>query len=632
MRPHLSVLPAFLALYLGSPALSLVGAPPPAQAGGGAVAVGFGHVCTLGEDGAARCWGANPHGQLGDGGTADRAEPAPVAGGVGFQSISVGHGHACGVTADGAVHCWGRNGYGELGDGSTTNRAQPVRAAGEMTFESVAAGNNHTCALTGDGEAYCWGLNSSAQLGVAAGAPSTTPVRVETDTRFESITAGVDHTCALAGNGRATCWGSNDFGELGDGTRALGAAQPGEVEGPRYDMLSAGSNRTCGVTGGGDAHCWGNNNYGVLGDGTEEHRDGPTEVAGGHDFSAIASGGVHTCALTDDGAAYCWGLNSFGQLGDGTTAHRLEPVAVVGGHVFASIAAGSYGTCALTEAGEAYCWGRVAGMGGYEEGEGMTTEPTLVGGGSSSGETASARGAAGGAGPGVSNPRRAWSGPAFSLGALAAQTRPPTVQPGAPGEDTRVLRPGELDGTEAPPHTHADVHFMRGMIAHHAQAVEMVALLRDRTSNPVLHRLGLRIEISQKDEIAMMERWLRDRGEEAYDRMAHHGRGDMHDDMHGGMDGDLMPGMLTPEKMERLSGARGAEFDRLFLEYMIEHHEGALFMVEELFASPGAGQGSAIYHFASEVEADQEMEIRRMRALLERGARPGSGPRPSMCG
>ena len=606
MRLHLSILPAFLVLYLGLPALSLVGDPPPPQATPRSVAAGFAHVCTLDGNGAVSCWGTNAYGQLGDGTTESRDTPAPVAGGLAFQSISIGHGHGCGVTGDGAVLCWGRNGYGELGDGSTTNRAEPVAVAGDMTFASVAAGTNHTCALTDDGEAYCWGLNSSGQLGVAAGSPSATPVRVPVDTDFESITAGIDHTCALAGNGRATCWGSNDFGELGDSTRALGSAQPDEVSGGRrFEMLSAGSNRTCGVTGGDDAYCWGNNNYGVLGDGTEERRGGPTEVSGGDDSTAISTGGVHTCALNDDAEAYCWGLNTFGQLGDGTTTNRLEPAAVTGGHTFVSISAGNYGTCAVTAAGEVYCWGRVAGMAGYEEGEGMTTEPTLVESESSSGEPGS--GDAGDAsGEGLER-----AALAASLGALAAQTPPRTVQPGAPGEATRLLEPGELDGTELPPHTEADLRFMHGMIPHHAQALEMTELLRDRTSNPRLHRLALRIEISQKDEIAMMQRWLRDRDEEAAHGMAHNG--------HEGMMGELMPGMLTPEQMTQLAEAREADFDRLFLEFMISHHEGALVMVKALFASPGAGQGSAIYHFASDVEADQEMEIRRMRALLESG-------------
>ncbi len=599
MRLHLSVLPALLALHLGSPALSLVGDASVTQVGAGAVSVGFAHACALGEDGAARCWGANSQGQLGDGGTERRSEPAPVSGATGFRSISVGHGHACGVAADGALYCWGRNGYGELGDGTTTDRSEPVRAVGETLFVSVAAGTHHTCALAADGEAYCWGLNSSAQLGVAAGAPSMAPVRVETDARFASMAAGVDHTCGLVGNGRAVCWGSNDFGELGDSARALGAGQPAEVPGrTRFEALSAGSNRTCGIADGGDAYCWGNNNYGALGDGTEEHRAGPTEVVGGHDFSAVSVGGGHTCALDRDGAAYCWGLNAFGQLGDGTDDARSEPVAVRGGHAFTSISAGNYGTCATNADGEVHCWGRVDGLEDHEAGEGVEAGPARVGGGSSPG--------------GVDGASGSGRGRTASFGALSAQVPPRTVQPGAPGEEARVLRPGELDGAELPPHTEADLRFMRGMIPHHAQALEMTRLLRDRTSDPQLHRLALRIEISQKDEIAAMRRWLRDRGEEAPGPDgAAHGR--------GGMAGELMPGMLAPEEMAQLARARDAEFDRLFLELMIRHHEGALVMVRELFASPGAGQGSAIHHFASEVEADQEMEIRRMRALLERG-------------
>ena len=147
---------------------------------------------------------------------------------------------------------------------------------------------------------------------------------------------------------------------------------------------------------------------------------------------------------------------------------------------------------------------------------------------------------------------------------------------------------------------------MQGMIGHHRQAVEMTALIAARTSRADIQMLGKRIEASQVDEIKMMDDWLRARGEPVPDPHAHHAA-----------DARLMPGMLTAEEMKRLSDSQGGEFDRLFLEFMIRHHEGALVMVEELFASDGAGQQSDIFAFASDVDADQRMEISRMTAMLK---------------
>lgn len=158
-------------------------------------------------------------------------------------------------------------------------------------------------------------------------------------------------------------------------------------------------------------------------------------------------------------------------------------------------------------------------------------------------------------------------------------------------------------------HTPADVAFMQGMIQHHAQAVAMVALVPARTQRQDLKLLALRIDVSQADEMEMMRLWLKDRGQPVPDTGAHAGHG-----AHGGH--GLMPGMLTPEEMAALERARGSEFDRLFLEGMIKHHEGALAMVEALFATPGAGQETAIFSFASDVDADQRAEIDRMRKLL----------------
>jgi uncharacterized protein (DUF305 family) len=147
---------------------------------------------------------------------------------------------------------------------------------------------------------------------------------------------------------------------------------------------------------------------------------------------------------------------------------------------------------------------------------------------------------------------------------------------------------------------------MQGMIGHHAQAIEMTDLLSSRTASDAMRKLAQRIQVSQTDEIKMMERWLSARGEDVPSAHAHHAMGAM-----------LMPGMLTPDEMARLSAAKGREFDRLFLEGMIKHHEGALVMVKELFATAGAGQEADIFAFASDVDADQRAEIDRMRSMLK---------------
>lgn len=194
-------------------------------------------------------------------------------------------------------------------------------------------------------------------------------------------------------------------------------------------------------------------------------------------------------------------------------------------------------------------------------------------------------------------------------------TEPRYVQAGAPGQDSRELSTGEVASLDLPGHSDADIRFVQAMIPHHAQAIDMVALMPARTTNDRLRRLGGRIEISQRDEIALMKRWLRDRGESVPGEGGETGH-EMAGQDHGGMHGGLMPGMLTPEQMDRLAAAEGVAFDRLFLELMIGHHQGALVMVEELFSTPGGGQESWVYQFASDVDADQEMEIRRMRQML----------------
>ena len=158
--------------------------------------------------------------------------------------------------------------------------------------------------------------------------------------------------------------------------------------------------------------------------------------------------------------------------------------------------------------------------------------------------------------------------------------------------------------------TKADIDFMSGMIGHHAQAVQMARWAPGHGASPTLRALCERIVVGQSDEIALMQRWLRERGQPVPEA-------DPRGHFMPGMDHPmLMPGMLTPEQMDTLDRARGLEFDRLFLRYMIQHHEGAITMVEGLFGSWGAGRDEVVFRFASDVYADQTTEIDRMSKML----------------
>ena len=190
------------------------------------------------------------------------------------------------------------------------------------------------------------------------------------------------------------------------------------------------------------------------------------------------------------------------------------------------------------------------------------------------------------------------------------------VQPGAPGEPSRVVSTAHATDLSRVSFTPADVEFMQGMIKHHGQAIEMTDLIATHSQSTDMRKLGQRIALSQADEIAMMKRWLEVRGQSVPAPHAMHMSGSAA--VPGmSMPAMLMPGMLTPEEMARLAAARGPAFDRLFLAGMITHHGGALTMVEELFAHPGAGQDSEMFAFASDVDGDQRMEIARMGRMLK---------------
>ena len=190
-----------------------------------------------------------------------------------------------------------------------------------------------------------------------------------------------------------------------------------------------------------------------------------------------------------------------------------------------------------------------------------------------------------------------------------AQPGPTPSQPrtGAP-VDAGVAK-AQADSARLP-WTEADARFMTTMIGHHAQAIVMARLAPTHGASPAVQRLAERVINAQLDEIGTMQRWLHDRRLPVPEADATRA-GMTHAHGH-----ELMPGMLTEEQMKQLDQARGAEFDRLFLTFMIQHHRGAVTMVEQLFGTYGAGQDETVFKFASDVNVDQTTEIDRMEEML----------------
>lgn len=214
---------------------------------------------------------------------------------------------------------------------------------------------------------------------------------------------------------------------------------------------------------------------------------------------------------------------------------------------------------------------------------------------------------------------RSWFAPLLAVTAVSAacgtatatrQPAPAGTAPAAIVEPARSATPGVQPATSASNGTEADVRFMQRMMGHHGQALTMTKLVPARSRNERLRLLAERIDLTQRDEIAMMRRWLEDRRQEVPGPDQQHA--------HHAMAGHeaSMPGMLSAEELAALEKASGPAFDRLFLEDMIRHHEGALVMVKELLSTRGGGQEPELFRFVADVDADQRAEIGRMRTLL----------------
>ena len=343
------------------------------QSGVAALAPGWYHTCALMEDGGVKCWGWNIFGQLGTtgvecfffDGSSIPCSPVPLdvpgmEGGV--AAISAGGQHTCVLTEEGGVKCWGGNSVGQLGDGTTISRIEPAGVAGLTAgVQAIAAGFGHTCALTSAGAVKCWGDNIVSALGAessetcmsAFGDPhscSTTPLDVETlDGGVAALSTFGASTCALMEDTSVKCWGQNGSAELGDGTFGNIRRTPMDVcadalcEAPLTGVaaIEAGGSHTCALMENGGVKCWGTSYFGQLGDGDLEDinaRTTPVDVCRVYDTEAmqcvetlsgaagVTAGLLHTCALMEDGGVKCWGSATSGQLGTGDFGGDRNPL------------------------------------------------------------------------------------------------------------------------------------------------------------------------------------------------------------------------------------------------------------------------------------------------------------------
>ncbi|TAK24014.1 MAG: hypothetical protein EPO40_24945 [Myxococcaceae bacterium] len=228
----------------------------------------------------------------------------------------------CQRLAGGTVQCWGANDHGELGDGTTTAHAMPADVPGLRGVTFLATGGHSTCAVLDDATVRCWGYNAQGQLGDGTRIDRTAPVAVLGLTGVVDLAIGGSHSCARLRDGTVQCWGNGSSGQLGDGApiRSVPAMVPGLTN---VAQIVSGTQHSCSLMTGGTVRCWGSNSFGVLGDGSSMVQRTPVAVSGLSDVSSLASTRNHVCALRATGDVLCWGHNGEGEIGDGTEG-RLD--------------------------------------------------------------------------------------------------------------------------------------------------------------------------------------------------------------------------------------------------------------------------------------------------------------------
>jgi alpha-tubulin suppressor-like RCC1 family protein len=344
--------------------------------GASRVAAGLSHTCAI-ANGTVSCWG---NGWLGNGSSTQTPTPTAVTGlPKPAVVVQAGATNTCVLLNDQSVWCWGANSHGELGNGTTNQSPTPVQVSGVTQATAISVGGSHACAVVGGGAVVCWGDNSYGQLGDAVtsgphscngSACSSSPVAVAALVGAVDVAAGDTHTCAILSDDRVKCWGWNGLGQLGNGTWGNGNGfprSPFPVFASRKALAAAGDSsaigHTCAVLPGGTIKCWGGDGDGQLGNGaTPSWQTTPVLVSGITNGLALAAGGDHTCAILGDSSVRCWGMDSFGQVGLATLdLHVPSPVIVNGLVGVGQLGAGRLSTCAVQSGisgpTQLYCFG-----------------------------------------------------------------------------------------------------------------------------------------------------------------------------------------------------------------------------------------------------------------------------------
>lgn len=361
------------------------------------LAGGYEHFCLVKTGGTVWCWGANDHGQIGDGTRTDALVPTQVKlpAGTSVAKVSTGQGATCALTVDGAVYCWGSNDVGNIGvakawgldpsgndnpsfdasdvlvptkvvEAVTPDASNVLKRGAAPKFTALSVGGKHACAIDAGGDVYCWGENAADQCGYdhkkTGWDDVAVPLRVAgANGGMVMVSLGDEHTQAMRDDGSIFAWGDNTYGEFGNGTKGGTNSAPTKVSITSAKLLAAGDEHACATKSDGSVWCWGYGGSGALGTGDTQDVAQPVHVTSA---LSVASGGnaFHTCAIDSSQDLQCWGQNSSGEVGTGKISDaQSAAIAVPTDAILPTsimVATANSATCAVTTDHVLWCWGQ----------------------------------------------------------------------------------------------------------------------------------------------------------------------------------------------------------------------------------------------------------------------------------